>query len=497
MERSRPERGYEVGASLRATPRSRYRPPVARRTLVLLVLLATACLPAVDLLECYSDFDCLGRMCQSGTCVAAVDGGDGGVLGTDAPLNEDLGFADADTDASDPMDAQPVDLGPPDTGPGRPDAGAWSGQCMLTGPFLVHAYSTANTEWTVPIVWIPEQAPPGRFAFAVVDDADVTLRVKILVKSNTGGTDQGAPHTANLGPLRSGTGPQLAIEGGTLAISWTQSTTTAGDTQAYFASYSTDTHLPIEAAAPLAQTRIDDRVQDVHYRGGVLTTLVLADNDNRLHVISGAPLALARDDLWVSVGGRLASDGAGLFGVVGEREVSMAPANREVSFGLWRTAQQRSPRQEISDAGGGSGFAAVAYNRGTNEFGVVWTDERNTMDGQIFFARVSRVDGMRIGAEIPVIAGELADVVYSEPLARYGVTYVAPGNSGDGDVYFLLVDAEGQIVHGPVQLSDTPNGSLGPRITWDDYNDEFAVAWYDHDAPGGLPGAYFRTIRCQ
>ena len=123
-----------------------------------------------------------------------------------------------------------------------------------------------------------------------------------------------------------------------------------------------------------------------------------------------------------------------------------------------------------------------------SEFGIVWTDLRNGMSGDIYFARIDG-GGVRIGGDVAMIAE--AECQSTARLAwdgtRFGVAwYYAPEGTGPYAIHFGCATAQGEMIS-RTELSGT--SMLNPQIAWSE--SEYGVVWRAYD---GVNAVYFTRV---
>ncbi len=129
----------------------------------------------------------------------------------------------------------------------------------------------------------------------------------------------------------------------------------------------------------------------------------------------------------------------------------------------------------ITTSPGASDRPVVAWS-GT-EYGVAWSDDRETGNREIYFARIGP-GGVKIGGDVRVASavGSSSHPSLAWAGSGWGVAW-RDERDGNGEIYFGRIGADGVRIGGDVRLSDTPGLSTQPSLVWAE--GEYAVAWRD------------------
>lgn len=131
-----------------------------------------------------------------------------------------------------------------------------------------------------------------------------------------------------------------------------------------------------------------------------------------------------------------------------------------------------APLRRFSDA------ASIAWN--SLEYAVVWRDEREPGNSEIYFARLDETgakigDGLRVTAE-PGYSGQ-PKVVWTG--TEYGIAW-RDDRDGNPEIYFTRIAADGTSQAVPTRVTDTPGPSVSPAMGWT--GAEYVVVWREEVA---------------
>ena len=123
-------------------------------------------------------------------------------------------------------------------------------------------------------------------------------------------------------------------------------------------------------------------------------------------------------------------------------------------------------------------FPVVAYDAADNLYLVVWWDLRNPATSGDIYGRFVYADGAMAGAEFAVSISNAdqtyPDIAYASTLNQFLVVW-----THDADIYGRLVNAD-QTFAGPEFLIATSSGYLSdPAVSFDPSSNQFLVAWSD------------------
>jgi len=130
----------------------------------------------------------------------------------------------------------------------------------------------------------------------------------------------------------------------------------------------------------------------------------------------------------------------------------------------------------VTSAAGMSRVPAIAWSG--SEYGIVWEDNRDAGDKEIYFARVG-ADGAKIGSDVrlTVLPGQGLEPAIAWSGSEYAVTWQDDGwvNS---EIGFVRLDPTGTIVGSMVQVTDDSNVSARPDIVWT--GSSYGIVWRDN-----------------
>ena len=157
------------------------------------------------------------------------------------------------------------------------------------------------------------------------------------------------------------------------------------------------------------------------------------------------------------------------FGVVWAQDV---PGQRDIFFArLSADGLPLGPAVQVTFTGSFSLQPRLAWNG--SGYGVTWQD-----DGGLFFGRFDP-SGQRIGDDL-FVASRLvngAPIVWTG--SGYGVVWdsMVVGEGGNNsEIFFALLDPQGNTFGAPVRVTNAPGTSLLPDVAWTGTG--FGVAWY-------------------
>jgi hypothetical protein len=125
----------------------------------------------------------------------------------------------------------------------------------------------------------------------------------------------------------------------------------------------------------------------------------------------------------------------------------------------------------------------VAYNSASDEYLVVWFDQRNGSDSNVYGQRVSNT-GTLVGSEIPIstAAGNQDPpvVAYNNTLNEYLVVW-ADARLGfpNIDLYGQRVSSTGSLVGSEFPISTVTERQTIPEIAYNSIDNEYLVTWRD------------------
>jgi hypothetical protein len=143
----------------------------------------------------------------------------------------------------------------------------------------------------------------------------------------------------------------------------------------------------------------------------------------------------------------------------------------------------------LTSSAGASRVPEIAWNG--SEYGVVWEDERNGGDQEIYFTRVSAA-GTKIGPDVRLTTfpGQSLDPEIAWSGAHYGIAWHDDGWV-NMEIGFMTIDATGAIVTAPVRLTEDSSVSEGADIVWT--GSAYGIAWRDSRTGNG--DIYLAVVR--
>jgi len=176
--------------------------------------------------------------------------------------------------------------------------------------------------------------------------------------------------------------------------------------------------------------------------------------------------------------------------------------NYEVYFARLSAAVARiGADSRISSTSVESWHPALAWSGAG--FGVSWSEGANN-EAYTLFARIA-ADGVKTGSDLTVSAVARSEHMSSLAWSgsQYGVAWTDTRSSGQWDIYFQRVAADGTAVGSNINVTPNPNGSGESSIVWT--GSQYGVAWHDNrdanweiyfallDANGATIGSHVRV----
>jgi hypothetical protein len=129
----------------------------------------------------------------------------------------------------------------------------------------------------------------------------------------------------------------------------------------------------------------------------------------------------------------------------------------------------------LTNSVGASRVPRIAWTG--SEYGVVWEDERDAGDQEIYFARVSAA-GSKIGSDVRLTssAGQSQDPEIAWTGSSFGIAWHDDGWV-NMEIGFMTIDPTGTIVTAPVRVTEDSSVSEGADIAWT--GSSFGIAWRD------------------
>lgn len=127
-------------------------------------------------------------------------------------------------------------------------------------------------------------------------------------------------------------------------------------------------------------------------------------------------------------------------------------------------------------------------------FALVWTDYRNSGNREIYFRRLA-ADGSPVGGEVRVTNDPAdsawADLTWNDVDREWGLVW-SDDRSGNPEIYFARIDANGTRQGPDARLTTAPNASRYPSIDWNGF--QYGVSWQDDRLSAGRPSIYFAQV---
>lgn len=130
----------------------------------------------------------------------------------------------------------------------------------------------------------------------------------------------------------------------------------------------------------------------------------------------------------------------------------------------------------LTEADGMSRVPHVAWSG--SEFGVVWEDNRDGGDQEIWFTRVA-ADGTEVGSDVRLtdMAGQSLDPRIAWTGSRWGVVWQDDGYH-NSEIAFMLLDPDAATVPTPIRVTTDSHVSASPDMVWT--GSRFAIVWRDN-----------------
>lgn len=127
----------------------------------------------------------------------------------------------------------------------------------------------------------------------------------------------------------------------------------------------------------------------------------------------------------------------------------------------------------------------VTYNTTSNEYMVVWTDNRNG-NNDVYGQRVSST-GTMVGGTLALLTGSGSQddvgIAYSTTSGKYLVVY-KDDVPAKRVIRGLLVNADGSLALGPIEISGlTSFDQVSPAVCTDSTTGDFLVVWAENNTP--------------
>jgi len=154
-------------------------------------------------------------------------------------------------------------------------------------------------------------------------------------------------------------------------------------------------------------------------------------------------------------------------------------------YGQWIVnGEPASENFPISSAFGEQRNPAVAYNHSSDEYLVVWWDDRDRiMTGYNIYGRLIASDGETGGSDCPIVtaAGDQhhPDVVYNSTLSEYLVIW-QDLRYGDWDIHARRVSSDCTLPGNEFVVSGVPGRQWHPAVAYDNINGQYLAVWWDN-----------------
>ncbi|PIS21514.1 hypothetical protein COY33_02435 [candidate division WWE3 bacterium CG_4_10_14_0_2_um_filter_42_7] len=130
---------------------------------------------------------------------------------------------------------------------------------------------------------------------------------------------------------------------------------------------------------------------------------------------------------------------------------------------------------------------------GNNRFGIVF-DEKWDGNYEIYFSLLDQ-NGNKIGGNLRITndPGDSRDPVIGFDGRNFGVFwYDSPAGENRG-IYFVAISPKGELKIGPLRINDVNADGVHPSVIWNNASNEYGVTWWD----GRNGGAYFGRVNRQ
>ncbi len=153
--------------------------------------------------------------------------------------------------------------------------------------------------------------------------------------------------------------------------------------------------------------------------------------------------------------------------------------------------QNLSTDRRVTNNSSSSDFVYAGWSG--SQFGLVWQDKRLNANGEIYFAALDK-SGARLTLEdvrVTTTSGIDAHPALTWNGTRYGLVY-ADNSSGNFELYFRLLEANGTPVGNPIRITNSANASDWPDLVWT--GAFFGLAWEDERSGASKEDIYFQKL---
>lgn len=134
-----------------------------------------------------------------------------------------------------------------------------------------------------------------------------------------------------------------------------------------------------------------------------------------------------------------------------------------------------------------SRYPSIAWT--VAEFAIVWRDD-TTGNDDLYFTRVD-AQGTKLGGDVPIVtdpsSSTTQELVWTG--AELGLVWTDT-RDGNSEIYFTRLSATGTRLAGDLRITNDPAGSTLPRIAWT--GSRYVIAW--HDSRGSSLGDIYATL---
>ena len=138
----------------------------------------------------------------------------------------------------------------------------------------------------------------------------------------------------------------------------------------------------------------------------------------------------------------------------------------------------------ISTATGNQQRPGIAYNSITDQYLMVWADNRTPADGTDIYGQIVSSNGTLMGSNFAISTAkniqDMSRVAFDPIKGQYLVVWSDDRTKADGyDIYGQKIAPTGKLLGANFIISNAPYDQFRPDITWDSNDNEFMAVWVD------------------
>ncbi|MEW6714632.1 MAG: hypothetical protein AB1306_06035 [Nitrospirota bacterium] len=137
----------------------------------------------------------------------------------------------------------------------------------------------------------------------------------------------------------------------------------------------------------------------------------------------------------------------------------------------------------ISTAANEQWGSSVAYNSSTNQYLVVWDDDRSVTNSDIY-GQLVNANGTLSGGNFPISTAVNeqwgSSVAYNSSTNQYLVVWNDLRSGTNWDIYGQLLNANGSLSGGNFPISTAVNGQYIPSVAYNSSANQYLVVWDDY-----------------